>query len=128
MKAVVRSLLLSLCLWVSLSGCHTVVQRLAYVQGDHRCEVEVFEEGAAGNCVTKGRPPVSFALWSTHLTNYSIMFQGLNSNDPDSTPIYGLVVNGVEQEPSDDLWKRLLNDPRMLCGRACGPADPLLVK
>ncbi len=128
MKAVVKTLLVSLCLWLSLSACHTVVQKLSYTQGDRGCEVEVFEKGAEGNCLTKDRAPVSFSLWSTRIPNYSIIFQGLNSNDPDFTPMYGFVVNDVEQEPSDDLWKRLLQDPQMLCNRACGPADWLLVR
>jgi hypothetical protein len=123
LRSVIRCSLVLVSLWFLLSGCYSGTHYSVYVSERGSCEVEVKEEGAGGNCTTKDAAPVSFVLWSVTSHNYSIMAQGLNSRNPSASTICGLLVHGVEQDPGDEEWLRLLRDPKLLCSAACGPGD-----
>jgi hypothetical protein len=124
LKVISKSLLVFLCLTFLLSGCsNPKILRFQAVSGGSLCEVEVEGRGASGVCVGKNGTKTGFDLWSQSVDNFSIIAQGLNSEDRAVTTGYGLRINGVEQGPSDGHWKRLLKDTRLLCNQVCGAAD-----
>ena len=112
------------CLFIlfSLPGCHSA-KMLRFHRGDIPCEVEVGEKGAEGNCLNAEGTRTEFALWSETSYNYSILAQGLNSEDRPVSHIYGLLINNVEQSPDGEDWKRFLRNPALLCNEACGGGD-----
>jgi hypothetical protein len=124
LKTIFRSLLVFLCLSLTLSGCYYPrMFRFHSAPGDRSCRVEAHEKRAVGSCATGNSAEIPFELWSATTVDLPLLAQGLNSDNRIESSTYGLRVNGVEQGPGNEHWKQLLRDPKMLCNEACGSAD-----
>lgn len=123
LKVIFKSFPALLCVSLMLVGCYNPRIFNYHSPGDRSCQVEVLERRAGGHCTEKNGTPVPFDLWSQSIINYEILAQGLNSNDHPLTTTHGLRINGVEQGPTDERWRQLLQNPGLLCSVACGPGE-----
>jgi len=122
LRVVSGSFLLCLCISISLPGCQSA-RLFRFHSGNLPCQVEVREKGAEGGCTNARGTGIGFALWSEASYNYSILAQGLNSEDQPVTRTYGLLINDMERNPDQQDWNRFLRNPALLCSEACGGDD-----